>query len=167
MSSNPASKRDYKKEGAALLMAEGCREWRRQLNGYMADGETGIRHVGNPDTGPLVTDGAKWVPPRKYAVRITSPIVVEAKEARLAAQHVVDTLYPYSMTLEDVTTSDYVEGATSDALMAKEQLATATETAHARLTVESSFVGDCDLCGQWADPLVAGVCRECALKGAA
>lgn len=36
--------------------------------------------------------------------------------------------------------------------------------------LEASFVGDCDLCGQWADPLVAGVCRECSeripLKGA-
>jgi hypothetical protein len=30
--------------------------------------------------------------------------------------------------------------------------------------LEASTVGDCDLCGQWADPLVTGVCRECAAK---
>jgi len=27
---------------------------------------------------------------------------------------------------------------------------------------KASVTGDCDLCGQWADPLVGGVCRECA-----
>lgn len=30
--------------------------------------------------------------------------------------------------------------------------------------LEASIVGDCDLCGQWADPLMGGVCRECAAK---